>query len=74
MAVLGKLIREKEDSVNIRLGDVIGDVIIERHWMQLRTYRMGDLDRSRGSKQNIQLDKDKAIELRNLLDEFLSKQ
>ena len=30
MAILGKLIREKEDHINFRSGDVVGDVIIER--------------------------------------------
>jgi hypothetical protein len=72
MAVLGRVIREKEDRISIRQGDVIGDVIIEKDWMQLRTYAMGDLSRERGSKQNVQLDKDKAKELRDLLNEFIN--
>ncbi|UKM65467.1 hypothetical protein GSB9_02036 [Flavobacteriaceae bacterium GSB9] len=73
MAVLGKIIKEKIDRISIRQGDVVADVIIEKHWMQLRTYAFGDLDRSRGAKQNIQFDRDKAIELRNLLDEFINQ-
>ncbi|MFT6127948.1 MAG: hypothetical protein ACJA2M_000923 [Polaribacter sp.] len=72
MAVLGRVIREKEDRISIRQGDVIGDVIIEKDWVQLRTYAMGDLSRERGSKQNIQLDKEKAKELRDLLNEFIN--
>lgn len=73
MAVLGRIIREKEDRISIRQGDVIGDIIIENNWMQLRTYRMGDLNRQGGSKQNIQLDKEKAKEFRDLLNEFLNE-
>ena len=34
---------------------------------------MGDTERERGSKQNIQLSKSKAIELKNLLEEFLKR-
>ena len=60
MAVLGRIIRETEDRISIRQGDVVCDVIIEPVWIQLRTYAMGDLTRERGTKQNIQLDKEKA--------------
>jgi hypothetical protein len=45
MAILGKLIREKNEQINFRSGDVVGDVIIERDYLQLRTYAKGDLDR-----------------------------
>lgn len=73
MAVLGRIIREREDRIQIRQGDVICDVIIEPIWMQLRTYAMGDLPRERGTKQNIQFDKEKAIELRDFLEEFINQ-
>lgn len=73
MALIGKILREKVDSINIRPGEVVADVIIEKDYFQLRTYAMGDTDRDRGSKQNIQLSKEKAIEVRNLLDEFINK-
>ncbi|MDG1571403.1 hypothetical protein OZ410_03690 [Robiginitalea sp. M366] len=73
MAVLGRIIKETEDNISIRQGSVIGDVIIEKHWMQIRTYAMGDLTRGRGSKQNIQFDKQKAKELRELLDIFIKQ-
>ena len=73
MAILGKLIREKEDYINFRSGDVVGDVIIERDYLQIRTYAKGDLDREDGSKQNIQFDKKMAKEFRDLLDEFVNK-
>lgn len=59
MAVLGRILKEKEDRISIRQGDVITDVIIEKHWMQRRTYAMGDLARDLGTKQNIQFDKEK---------------
>ena len=72
MAVLGRIIRETEDKISIRQGEVIADVIIEKQYMQIRTYAMGDLDRQRGSKQNIQIDKEKAKELRDLLNEFIN--
>ena len=72
MAVLGRIIKETEDKISIRQGEVIADVIIEKQYMQIRTYAMGDLDRQRGSKQNIQMDKEKAKELRDLLNEFIN--
>jgi len=73
MAVLGRIIREKVDRINIRQGDVIGDVIIERDYLQLRTYAMNDQNREKGSKQNIQFTKEKAREFKDLLNEFLSE-
>lgn len=72
MAVLGRIIRETEDRISIRQGDVICDVIIEPIWMQLRTYSLKDRNRKEGAKQNIQLDKEKAKMLRDLLDEFIN--
>jgi hypothetical protein len=73
MAVLGRIIREKEDRINIRNGNVIGDVIIEKEYLQLRTYAMNDLTRERGSKQNIQFTKENASQFRDLLNEFLNQ-
>lgn len=72
MAVIGRIIRETEDKISMRQGDHIADVIIEKNWMQIRTYKSGDLDRMDGAKQNIQFDKQKAIQLRGLLDEFIN--
>jgi hypothetical protein len=73
MAVLGRIIREKEDRINIRNGNVISDVIIEKEYLQLRTYARNDLTRERGSKQNIQFTKENASKFRNLLNEFLNQ-
>ena len=74
MAVLGRIIKEKAERINIRRGDVVGDVIMERDYLQLRTYAMGDLNRKRGSKQNVQFTKEKAREFRDLLNEFINEQ
>lgn len=73
MAVLGKIIKVNNERINLRSGDVVGDVIIERDYLQLRTYAMGDLDRERGSKQNIQFTKEKAREFRDLLNAFIDE-
>lgn len=73
MAILGKLIREKNEDINFRSGSVLGDVIIEKQYLQLRTYAKGDSERQGGSKQNIQFTKEMAREFRDLLDEFLNK-
>lgn len=73
MAVLGRIIRENVDDINIRAGEVVGDVIIERDYLQLRTCAMNDLNRERGSKQNIQFTKEKAREFRDLLNTFLGE-
>ena len=64
---------EKEDKINLRIGEVVGDVIIEEEFLQLRTYAMNDLTRERGSKQNIQFNKEKAKEFRDFLNQFLNQ-
>ena len=71
MAVIGEIIKEHQNHINIRGGEVLADVVTDKDYFQIRTYAMGDYDRKNGSKQNIQLTKDKAIELRNLLDKFI---
>ncbi|MET7029803.1 hypothetical protein [Sediminicola luteus] len=73
MAVLGRIIIVNNEHINLRSGDVVGDVIIDRDYLQLRTYAMGDVDCERGSKQNIQFTKEKAREFRDLLNEFLGE-
>ncbi|WP_418637729.1 hypothetical protein [Winogradskyella sp.] len=72
MALLGKIIKEDKFLINIRPGEVVSDVIIEKDYLQLRTYAMGDIDRERGFKQNIQLSKEKAKELIILLEQFVN--
>ena len=71
MAVIGEIIKEHQNHINIRGGEVLADVVIDKNYFQIRTYAMGDYDRAKGSKQNIQLTKEKAIELRKLLDQFI---
>ena len=73
MAVLGRIIKENVDDIKIRDGEVVGDVIIKREYIQIRTYAMNDLNRKRGSKQNIQFTKEKAREFRDHLNVFLNE-
>jgi hypothetical protein len=72
MALIGKIIRENTGSINIRPSEVIADVIIEKDYFQLRSYAAGDTEREKGSKQNIQLSKEKAKEVIKLLEEYVS--
>ncbi|NIJ45607.1 hypothetical protein FHR24_002075 [Wenyingzhuangia heitensis] len=71
MAIVGEIIKESHSNINTRGGEVISDVIFNNEYFQIRTYAMGDYDRKNGSKQNIQLTKEKAIELRKLMDKFI---
>lgn len=73
MAVISNLIIEKNENINFRSGEVIGDVIIEKDYFQLRTYAKNDHYREKGSKQNIQFDKAIAREFRDMLNEFLNE-
>lgn len=70
MARIGKIIRENKGTIQIRPSEVIADVIIENDYFQIRTYAAGDTEREKGSKQNIQLTKEKAKELISLLEVF----
>ena len=71
MAVLGKIIKLNDEHIKLRSGEVFGDVIMERDYFQLRTYSMNDEDRKNGAKQNVQLTKEMAKELRDYLDQFI---
>lgn len=73
MALLGKILIEKTDKIKVRPGSVLGDVIIEKEYLQLRTYAMGDNDKANGSKQNIQFNKAKAIEFLEILEKFINQ-
>lgn len=73
MALLGDIIIENIGQINIRPTEVIGDIIIDGDYLQLRTYAAGDITRENGSKQNIQFTREKAIEFRDLLNEFILK-
>lgn len=72
MALIGKIIRENNGLIQIRPSEVVADVLIEKDYFQLRSYASGDTEREKGSKQNIQLSKEKAKELIKLLEEFVS--
>ena len=73
MAVIGKFIVERNVNPNSNNGVVVADVAFSNECFRLRSYKFGDDDRTEGSKQNIQLNREKAIELRNLLDEFINQ-
>lgn len=72
MALLGDIIIENVGQINIRPTEVIGDIIIDGDYLQLRTYAAGDVTRENGSKQNIQFNRKKAIEFRDILDSFIN--
>jgi hypothetical protein len=73
MAVLGKILFENTDKISPRSGSVVGDVIIDKKYLQLRTYAMDDQERERCSKQNIQFDKRMAKEFKDILELFIEQ-
>lgn len=73
MALLGKILIEKTDKIKLRSGSVLGDVIFEKEYLQLRTYAMGDTEMQKGSTQNIQFNKEKALEFKEILENFLTQ-
>ncbi|TXE11404.1 hypothetical protein [Algoriphagus aquimarinus] len=73
MALLGKILFENIDKISPRSGEVIGDVIIGKEYLQIRTYAMGDQERERGSKQNIQFNKKMAEEFKKILEQFINQ-
>lgn len=73
MAIIGKIINEHFDKINTREGTVLCDISHNKEYFQIRTYAMGDMDRKNGSKQNIQLTKEKAIHIRKHLDDFINQ-
>lgn len=52
---------------------VSADYSFNENTFQLRTYKEGDVGRNDTSKQNIQLDREKAQELINLLNNFVNQ-
>lgn len=72
MALLGEIIKLDYEKINLRPGKVVCDITFDNKYLQLRSYRMGDINRELGSKQNIQFDKNKAREFRDLLNEFIN--
>ncbi len=72
MALVGKIIKVNNQSIKLRSGEVVADIIMEREYLQLRTYAMGDTEREKGCKQNIQFSKEKAKELIYLLEQFIN--
>ncbi|RYH76351.1 hypothetical protein EVU94_05140 [Flavobacteriaceae bacterium 144Ye] len=73
MAIIGKIINEGFGKTNTRIGSVLCDIKYDKEFFQIRTYAMGDMSRKNGSKQNIQLTKEKAIQIRSYLDQFINQ-
>ncbi|MDW5289276.1 hypothetical protein [Formosa sp. PL04] len=73
MAIIGKIINEQFGKINTREGEVLCDIIHDHEFFQIRTYSMADSDRKNGSKQNIQLTKEKAIQLKKHLEDFINQ-
>ena len=71
MAIIGEFINEGPGQVNVRSGEVVADLVTDKDFFQIRTYAKGDKERLKGVKQNIQLTKDKAKELKVLLEKFI---
>ncbi len=74
MALLGNIIVESTGRIIIRPTEVIGDIIIDGDYLQLRTYAAGDMTRENGSKQNIQFTREKAIEFKEILQNFIERE
>lgn len=73
MAIIGKVIKLNCNKINTRGSTVLCDITHNKEYFQLRTYALGDLERKNGSKQNIQLTREKAIEIRKYLDYFINQ-
>jgi hypothetical protein len=53
--------------------EIIGDYCYDQKYFQIRTYKSGDIKMEESPKQNIQLDKKMAVELINLLSDFIKE-
>lgn len=52
---------------------VVADYCYDKNFFQIRTYKAGDQNRSQGSKQNVQIDKEMAKEIIKKLNVFLKQ-
>ena len=71
MAILRELIKVNERP-NTKT-EVVGDYCFDKNYFQIRTYKVGDTNRTEGQKQNMQIDKKMAAELVNLLNQFINQ-
>ena len=71
MAILNELVSVSERP-NART-NVSGDYCFDKNYFQIRTYKAGDTNRTESQKQNIQLDKEMAKRLVNLLNQFIEE-
>ena len=72
MAIISDLVKVNEQP-NART-NVSGDYCFDENYFQIRTYKAGDTNRIEGQKQNIQLDKEMASRLINLLTQFIEQE
>ena len=59
-------------NINIS-SEVVSDYSFDKNFFEIRTYKNNDTERKESTKQNIQLNKEKAKELINLLTDFINK-
>jgi|TARA_B110000967_G_C18805191_1_gene520619 hypothetical protein len=71
MAILGEIIKENSFKIKVRPDRVVSDVTFNREFLQIRTYAKNDNNRERGSKQNLQFTKEKALEFSEIINQFL---
>ena len=71
MAILNKLVYVNEQP-NARTS-VSGDYCFDNNYFQIRTYKAGDINQTEGQKQNIQLNKEMAQKLIELLNQFVKQ-
>lgn len=71
MAFINELVKVN-DIPQVRTG-VSADYCFNEHAFQIRTYKAGDSQRTEGSKQNLQLNKQMAQELIAKLQDFVDQ-
>ena len=53
--------------------DIVADYNMDGRFFSIWSFKQGDLDRTEGSKQNLQFDKQMAQKLRDALNQFLNE-
>jgi len=74
MGLVSKIIVENTGEIQLKALNIITDVTIDGDYLQLRAYANDDFERKRGAKQNIQFTREKAIEFRDILNQFIEKE
>lgn len=71
MAIIKGFIKEK-NNISVR-SNTVADYTFDEEYLQIRSYKDKDFNIIDSSKQNIQLDRVMAKELKGLIDEFLDQ-